>query len=181
MTDQYFKEAQDELQFGVHKKGHPFRYTTMGTVDASGVPALRTVVLRQVTDDFKLRIYTDSRSNKVAQLLQHNSTSLLFYHPKKLLQIKVTGTASIITDPVELQRYYSGVQPSSKKDYTTTAAPGAEISNPDAVDYLENTHYFTIIEIAPTAIEFLQLKRPNHIRVAFNQEDGAWNGQFLNP
>lgn len=181
MTAPYLQELKDELQRAIHTKGHPFRYTTLGTVTTDNEVELRTVVLRQITDDFKLRIYTDSRSKKVAQLLQNPKASLLFYHPKKLLQLKVTGTASIITDPVELQRYYSGVQPASKKDYTTTQAPGADISNPDAIAYLENTHYFTIIEIAPTALEFLQLKRPNHIRVGFTLQDGTWNGQFLNP
>lgn len=181
MTDQYFEEAIQELQKGIHKKGHPFRYITMGTVGVSGVPELRTVVLRQITDDFKLRIYTDSRSKKVEQLLHNPITSLLFYHPKKLLQLKITGTTSIITDPEELQRYYSGVQPSSKKDYTTTEAPGTKISNPDAVTYLDNTHYFTILEIDVEQMEFLQLKRPNHIRIAFEKVNDKWNGEFLNP
>lgn len=181
MTAHYFQEAKAELQNGVSKKGHPFRYATLGSVSATGVAELRTVVLRQVTEDFKLRIYTDSRSKKIAQLLQNPTATLLFYHPKKLLQLKVTGNSTIITDPKELQRYYSGVQPASKKDYTTAAAPGTPISNPDAVTYLDNTHYFTILQIAPTAVEFLQLKRPNHIRIAFEEKDTTWEGQFINP
>lgn len=181
MTDPYFQEVKAELQNGVSKKGHPFRYGTLGTVSLAGMPEIRTVVLRQVTHDFKLRIYTDSRSKKIEHLLQHPRASLLFYHPKKLLQIQVAGAATIITDPTELQRYYSGVQPASKKDYTTVAAPGMPISNPDAVAYLKDTHYFTIIEIAPIALEFLQLKRPNHIRIAFDKKESNWEGQFINP
>ncbi len=181
MTNQFFEEAKTELQKGVHKKGHPFRYLTMGTVAVSGDAELRTVVLRQVTDDFKLRIYTDSRSDKVRQLLHNPKATLLFYHSKKLLQLTLKGTITIITDPEELKRYYSGVQPSSRKDYTTVKAPGTEISNPDEVSYLDATNYFTILEFNPEQLEYLQLKRPNHIRIRFDNQDEQWSGQFLNP
>ncbi|WP_298353649.1 pyridoxamine 5'-phosphate oxidase family protein [uncultured Dokdonia sp.] len=181
MLDQYFDEVKKEFSLGINKKGHPFRYITLGTVDAGGVPQLRTVVLRQVQDDLSLRIYTDSRSSKIAQLLQNPTASLLFYHPKKLLQVKVTATASVITDPTELAKYYTGVQPNSKKDYTTAQPPGATLSNPDEVSYLEATHFFTIITFAPTQIEYLQLKRPNHIRASFTKTNDEWEGRFINP
>lgn len=181
MIENYLEEAKSEIEKGAYKKGHPFRYFTLATVDKSNEAVLRTVVLRQVTEDFKLRVYTDRRSNKVQQLLHNSTASLLFYHPKKLLQLKVTGKATLVDDPEELQRYYSGVQPASRKDYTTEEAPGTPISNPDAVSYKEDKHHFCIIEIDPTAIEYLQLKRPNHIRVAFIKNGDEWEGKFLNP
>lgn len=181
MTDQFLKEAIDEIRSGVYKKGHPFRYFTLGTITENNHPELRTVVLRKVTEDFKLRIYTDSRSHKVGQLKINPIASLLFYHPKKLLQIKISGSTKRITDLGKLQRYYSGVQPKSRKDYTTMKAPGSELSNPDEVDYLEDENYFTILEFDPQHLEFLQLKRPNHIRIAFSKNGDEWDGRFINP
>ncbi len=181
MMDQYLEKAQDELQKGVHKKGHPFRYVTMGTVSLDTKAALRTVVLRQVTDEGYFRIYTDGRSDKIAQINNHPYVTLLWYHPKKLMQISITGKAHIITDSNELQKYWSGVQPSSRKDYTTVKAPGSEISNPDEVSYLDQGNFFTILEIRPETMEYLELKRPNHIRIAFTKEDDSWEGTFINP
>ena len=38
-----------------------------------------------------------------------------------------------------------------------------------------------MIEITPTKIEYLKLKRPNHIRIEFNQANDAWKASFLVP
>lgn len=181
MTDTFFQELQDELQKGTSKKGHPFRYATLATVGLGTAARLRTIVLRRITDDFQLVFYTDRRSKKIVHIKENNTVSLLFYHPKKLLQLKIEGRASIVSDADELKRYWSGVQPESRKDYTTVSAPGSPISNPDNVEYLEEKNYFCIVEIKPFKIEYLKLKRPNHLRILFTEEDEEWNGQFLVP
>lgn len=181
MTDIFFEELKDQLFKGIHKKGHPFRYPVFGSLSLQGTPDLRTVVLRQVTEDLTLRIYTDMRSSKISQIENNNAVSLLFYHSKQLVQVKVEGIATIITDKDQLQKYWSGVQPNSRKDYSTSLKPGSSISNPDAVEYTSEEHHFTIIEIAPTLMEYLKLKRPNHLRIQFSKIDDHWNGTFLVP
>lgn len=181
MKDTFFQELTDELQKGASKKGHPFRYVTLGTVGLGTTARLRTVVLRRVEDDLKLIFYTDRRTKKVAHIKENNTVSLLFYHPKQLLQLKVEGKASIVSDSDELQKYWSGVQPKSRKDYITVSKPGSPISNPDNVEYLDDKNYFSIVEIEPSKIEYLKLKRPNHLRVLFSKEEGEWNSQFLVP
>jgi len=181
MTDTFFQELEVELRKGTSTKGHPFRYFTLGTVGLGHTARLRTVVLRRVSEDFKLVFYTDRRSKKIGHIKENNAVSLLFYHPKQLLQLKIEGKASIVSDPEELQTYWSGVQPASRKDYTTITAPGSPISNPDNIAYLEDKNFFTIVEIALSKIEYLKLKRPNHLRVLFTKEDDKWHGEFLVP
>lgn len=181
MTDQFFEELKDHLHKGVHKKGHPFRYAVLGTIGLDNTPAIRNIVLRQVTDNLCLRFYTDARSNKLQQIKENNQVSLLFYDPKQMLQVKVEGLATIINDKEVLQKYWSGVQPNSRKDYITSVAPGSAISNPDVVEYLEEENHFTIVEITPTRIEYLKLKRPNHIRIQFSKTAAIWNSTFLVP
>ncbi len=181
MTDIFLEEIQSELQQGAVKKGHPFRYCTMATVGLDQVARLRTVVLRKVIDDLHLVFYTDKRSKKIIHIKENPKVSILFYHPKKLLQIKVEGIAKIIDDEPILQRYWTGVQPNSRKDYTTTLAPGSSIANPDAVEYLEDDAHFCMLEIVPFKIEYLKLKRPNHLRVRYSKEDEQWKGEFLVP
>ena len=181
MTETFFQELREELLKGTSKKGHPFRYCTLATVGLVATARLRTVVLRRVFEDLKLVFYTDGRSKKIAHIKENKAVSVLFYHPKKLMQLKVEGKAKLISDPDALKKYWSEVQPASRKDYTTTSAPGSPISNADSVEYLEDKHYFTIVEIEPLKIEYLKLKRPNHLRVLFSKENGEWNGEFLVP
>lgn len=181
MTDVFFEELGEELHNGVNKKGHPFRYITLATVGKETVARLRTVVLRQVSKDLQLTIYADGRSKKINHIKENNQVSLLLYHPKKLLQLKIEGEAHIVNDTERLQKYWSGVQPNSRKDYTTEHRPGSEIKDPDQVEYLADENYFTMIDINPKKIEYLKLKRPNHIRIEFIKENKDWNGAFLVP
>ncbi len=181
MTEDFFEELKDDLQKGVHQKGHPFRYCTMATVGLDKMARLRTVVLRRISKDMKLTFYTDKRSKKLVHIKENNKVSLLFYHPKKLLQIKVEGLATVVTDKNQLQKYWSGVQPNSRKDYTTSSAPGSSIINPDHIEYLDDQNYFCILEIEPFKVEYLKLQRPNHLRVRFSNNGTDWKGEFLVP
>ncbi|WP_373516815.1 pyridoxamine 5'-phosphate oxidase family protein [Pricia sp.] len=181
MTDTLFQELELELQNGTSKKGHPFRYCTLGTVGLGATARLRTIVLRKVSEDLQLVFYTDRRSKKIGHIKENNTVSLLFYHPKKLVQLKIEGSATLVSDTEELKKYWSGIPPANRKDYTTTSAPGSPISNPDSVEYLEDKNHFAIVEIEPSKIEYLKLQRPNHLRILFSKEDGEWNGSFLVP
>lgn len=181
MITSFFKELEDELKKGTSKKGHPFRYCTLGTVGLGTTARLRTIVVRRVSDDLKLVFYTDKRSKKIGHIKENNTVSLLFYHSKKLLQLRIEGKAKIVSDAEDLQKYWSGVQPASRKDYTTTLAPGSPVSDPDAIEYLEEKNHFAIVEIEPFKIEYLKLKRSNHLRILFSKEDGEWGREFLIP
>jgi len=181
MTDTFFKEIEEELQKGISKKDHPFRYCTLGTVGVGAVARLRTIALRRVSASLQLKFYTDKRSRKIDHIRENNTVSLLLYHPEKLLQLKITGRAKINCDPEELKACWSGIQPANKKDYTTTSAPGSSIVNPDAIEYLKDENYFTIVDIEPFKIEYLKLKRPNHLRIRFSKKRGVWVGDFLVP
>lgn len=181
MTDTFFEELKVELGKGVHKKGHPFRYGVLGTVGLSKMARLRTVVLREVHDNLNLTFFTDKRSKKLIHIKENNKVSILFYDPKKLLQLKVEGLASVITDESALSAYWNKVQPNSKKDYTTQEVPGSLVTTPDAVEYLNNENHFCIVEIEPFKIEYLKLKRPHHHRIRFSKTNGNWKGEFLIP
>ncbi|MDF4222426.1 pyridoxamine 5'-phosphate oxidase family protein [Maribacter sp. M208] len=181
MIDSFFEELSTELHNGVTEKGHPFRFITMATVGNESTARLRTVVLREVNKDLRLTIYTDSRTQKIKHIAENNQVSFLLYHPEKMLQLKVEGTAEMVTNLERLKSTWQNIQPNSKKDYITETSPGTTIKNPDHVEYVEDKNYFTIIDIFPTKIEYLKLKRPNHIRALFTKTDNNWKGEFLVP
>ena len=181
MTQVFFQELRDELQKSLVQKRHPFRYFTLATLGLEKMPRLRTVVLRKVSEELMLTFYTDKRSKKITHIKENNRVSLLFYHPKKLLQVKVEGVATIVQETSKLKDSWNGVQPKSRKDYTTVNSPGAEIDNPDNISYLSDENHFSMVEIIPFKIEYLKLKRPNHLRIRYSKTEDGWQGEFLVP
>ncbi|MFT4806371.1 MAG: pyridoxamine 5'-phosphate oxidase [Psychroserpens sp.] len=180
MKNQFLEEAKRELVNGHSKKRHPFRYFVLAT-NENGKPMQRTVVLRKTLLDLSLVFYTDNRTQKIKDIQNNPECSALFYNPKKLLQIRVEGKAELITDEGQIATYWHTIQESSKKDYTTNIAPGTPIKNPDNVDYNPKENHFCPVKLIPNTIEYLQLKRPNHLRILFSRIDTDWSGEFLVP
>lgn len=181
MKDQILDNCKRELINGYAKRKHPFRYFTLATLNAENLRQ-RTVVLRKVMDDFTLLFYTDARTPKIQAIQNNPVVSALFYHPRQLLQLQIVGEAKCITDEDRLQQLWGNVGENSKKDYITKLTPGTPIKNPDHVDYNATEPHFCAVEIIPTTIECLQLKRPNHLRVRYTKDDDQnWSGQFLTP
>jgi len=179
MTDALFESLKRELVNGYSKKKHPFRYFSLATTH-DGKPEQRTVVLRKMLNDLSLVIYTDARSDKMKAISRNSQVSALFYHPKKLLQVRVQ--AKVVIQDRERNVIWNQIHENSRKDFTTVSAPGSLIKNPDHVTYSETENYFCMLHLVPEEIEYLQLKRPNHLRVLFKKDsDGKWNGQFLVP
>lgn len=181
MTDSIFQEIKQELLSATTSPKHPFRFCTFGTVGMENIPRLRTIALRKVDSDLQLLFYTDMRSKKIMHIKENNKVSLLFYHPEKLLQLRVEGLANIIKDPETLKKHWKNVGSANRKDYTTKAAPGSGISDPDLVEYLDDKNHFCMVTINPFKIEYLKLQQPHHLRVRFSKEGFAWHIEFLVP
>lgn len=181
MLKDILQDLTHELKFGYLKKKHPFRYFSLASASETKVNQ-RTVVLREVTEKKELLIYTDYRSSKIKEFSTNKQASALFYHPKKLLQIQVSGAIQIITSGKEYEKHWNKMQGNSTKDFITALAPGTPIKNPDEVEYKEDENHFCLLKLKTNTIEYLQLKRPNHLRAKFElDENNEWDGQFLNP
>jgi len=170
-----------DLKKATSLKDHPFRYFTLATVDPGGVPKLRTMVLRNVDEQLNLTVYTDRRSEKVQHLENSDTVSLLFYDTARLLQITMHAKANMITDDRVLNTIWNTISPNARKDYTTELPPGKEIKDPSNIEYLNHKNYFLAVSLVPEQIEYLRLKRPNHIRALFKKQGKDWSGSFLVP
>lgn len=181
MATSYLDELSLELRNGTSEKDHPFRYATMGTVGLDRIARLRTLVLRHVGEDYTLSFYTDKRSKKVLHIKENKNVSLLFYHPGKMLQLKIEGVAVVIKDPDILKPLWEGMAESSKKDYTTVQAPGSAMDTPQQLEYLREENFFCLVEVHPFKIEYLKLKKPDHLRIRYSRETSGWKQVFLVP
>ena len=85
MLNNLLNDSKKQLASALKHKKHPFRYFTMTTIAEDGSPHSRMVVLRGFNpDQFTLTIHTDSRSNKVKELLNDPRAEFLFYDSKQI-------------------------------------------------------------------------------------------------
>lgn len=178
MEHEILNSCKQEWIKAKSKKNHSYRYFVLGTVNEKGSPELRTVVLRGFdAEKMQFVIYTDARTVKVNSLENNPKAELLFYHGPKLTQIRVKADLfSITADPLLFKQQHEGAQ----KDYTTALPPGTQIKGIDQVTYTTENHFRKIIFQAKK-IEYLKLKRPNHVRLLFENKESQWQSSFLTP
>ena len=182
MPDKIFEKITQELKKGAFKKGHYFKYFTLATLGVDKFARLRLVALRNVSDDLKLTFFTDKRSKKVLHIKEDNRVSLLFYHHKKLIQLRIEGIAQINNDQFQIQKSWEQVGTEARKDFITKEAPGSTIDDPDSLEFLEEGDYFSIVEIDPFRIEYLKLKKNGHTKIKYSKnENGGWSSEYLVP
>ena len=122
MVTKLFQDLKEELNKGFTEKDHPFRFFTLGTVGLDKMARLRTVVLRNVAEDLTLTFYTDKRSKKIIHINENHT----------------------------LQNHWKNLNENSKKEYTTSLAPGSTLPDRNAIEYLsDEENYFSIVTIQP--------------------------------
>ncbi|NET33229.1 MAG: hypothetical protein F6K19_14615 [Cyanothece sp. SIO1E1] len=174
--------ARAELLRSNADRKHPFRLMYLSTTGE--YPETRTVVKRKATPDFSITFFTDSRSPKVSQIRANPKSSVLFYHPKKKLQIRLYGQAHLIDEGHgDFDRYLQSVKESpSLKDYTTLHAPGDPLTaGPEASVLFGDDIHFIAIEVKPEKLDILLLGRENHTRSLYVERKGEWHQQPLVP
>jgi len=181
MPDKIFDKIKQELKKGVLKKGHFFKYFTLATLGVDKFARLRLVALRNVSDDLKLTFFTDKRSKKMLHIKENNRVSLLFYHHKKLIQLRIDGIARINNDQYQIQKSWEQIGTEARKDYITKEAPGSSIEDPESLEYLKEGDYFSIVEIDPFRIEYLELKKNGHTKIKYSKDESGWTSEYLVP
>ena len=181
MPDKIFDKIKQELKKGALKKGHYFKYFTLATLGVDKFARLRLVALRNVSDDLKLTFFTDKRSKKMLHIKENNRVSLLFYHHKKLIQLRIDGIARINNDQYQIQKSWEQIGTEARKDYITKEAPGSSIEDPESLEYLKEGDYFSIVEINPFRIEYLELKKNGHTKIKYSKDESGWTSEYLVP
>lgn len=176
--------ALDELRKGAVQKKHPFHTVVLSTVKGDR-PESRWVVFRKLTPENKMLIFTDARSEKVDELRAKPLASLLFYHPRQGLQVRVNGTVTLHQNDELSATYWPGVKGSpGASSYQTVQAPGTpteSIADGNTTDATVDDAYFMILAFEPDRLEVLQLGREGHIRAAFEKDGEEWKGALLVP
>lgn len=170
---QALEQAFQALTHGVADRRSPFHTPALATIAGDGAPALRTVILRAFDPARRLlRIHTDSRSPKAAELRADARASVLGYDPKAQMQLRLGGTVTLHADDALAEEAWVTSRHSSRMTYAAAHAPGsplpAPIAGPD--DPRAGRIHFLALVMTVASLEWLMLDPAGHRRARF-----TWN------
>ena len=163
------------LARGVADRRHPFHTPVLGTVGDEGQPRLRTLVLRGFdAAERTLRLHTDRRAGKVADILARPRASLLGYDPGQRVQVRVDGHATLHADDAVADAGWAASRDFSRMCYGIDPAPGQPITTPPPapLDAEAGRPNFAVIRLRFDRLEWLWLAAAGHQRALFTWEDG---------
>ena len=68
----------------------------LATADYKGTPSVRTMVLREISDDGALLFVSDRRTHKDDHIRDRPQCEVMFWLPKKNMQIRVVASAVVL-------------------------------------------------------------------------------------
>ena len=157
----FIDDALKTIQRGTVDRKSPFKLPALSTSTDNKVFQRIVVARRFIEHDQSLIIYTDYESQKYHQLKTNPSCSLLFWDPKKRLQVQVAGDAYFLDDKLN---YWDKLNENQKKDYVINPLPGTEISSSDSYSYDSAEHRFEVISINFKTLDVLELSPDGHRR-----------------
>jgi pyridoxamine 5'-phosphate oxidase len=189
--DDVLESSWSFLHAGVRDFRNPFHQATLTTIDGNK-PQARIVILREFSEkDRTLICHCDARGSKVLQIQNNPNVSWLFYNPKKWLQLRLSGIASVHTDDDTAQSQWEKVSLPHRINYCAQTPPGSPTEKPTSglPDFLrekaqqlrdvpEARKNFAVIVCRFDEMDWLLLKLTGHIRARFywkdNRIDASW-------
>lgn len=160
------------LNRGANRFDDPLHWPVLGTTGENG-SSLRTVILRHfILPERILICYTDARAPKVRDIISSNRVSWLFYHPKKRIQLRISGHATLHGDDEVAAECWSKTPITNRINYATLEPPGASVETPSfgLPDFLRNR--------VPTLVES-EKGRENFMAIISRIDSMDW--LILNP
>ena len=169
------------LEQSIDDPTSPVRTPVLISVSADGLAQGRTVVLRAFNrQQRQLKIYTDVRSEKVAQLRTQPVCTLVAYQPNPMIQLRLK-TNTVVNHNNEITREAWAVMPGPNRcNYLTDPNPGSisvkatdgrPVINAESVPTNDENEiaysHFSVIVFAINELEWLYLPRRGHRRAQF--------------
>lgn len=163
MSHELWNRTTNEFRRANADKRHPFRWVALSTF-GDDYPETRMVVNRGYdSGTYTFTFYTDSRSQKVYEIMENPAVSLFFYSERKKLQVRAKGIATLMNEGERFETARGNVSAQNPDDYNTESPPG-DLLFSEVIQRLDEVH-FTFIEVAIEEWDILQLSREGHSRL----------------
>ena len=185
----YLARALQKNRFQPHS-----RYLQLATVQADGYPANRTVVFRGFLEDSnKLKIITDTRSEKITQIYHQPRGEICWYFTVTREQFRLAGELTLVDDKhpdsqLQAARYSTWEQISDNaREQFTWAEPGEpkttrENSCAVPIDKIKPLDNFCLLLLDPVRVDHLQLRGDPQNRCLYVlNNSGVWKSTEVNP
>ncbi len=193
----YYNDLQGSLDHawammvrGAADRRSGFHTPAVATVDEAGEPSQRVMVLRAANPETRmLRLHTDVRSSKFAQIGRQPRVSVLFYDAHMKLQLRIGARGQLHTgDDVALAGWKAS-RAQSRLCYEQGPAPGAAIDGPLPELPVEQRFAvadagqknFAVLMATVDRIEWLYLAIEGHRRARWTWSEDGWQGTWLAP
>jgi hypothetical protein len=207
--DHVLRSAWAELAHAVVKRQHAFHTPTLVSLDLSGAPVARTVVMRAVSiERAEIRCHTDRRSPKIREISRDPRVAWHFYAPELKLQLRLKARATVHLDDAVADEAWAQSSLSSRRCYLAPNAPGAicEQPSPNLPEHLlgriptleeslSGRAHFAAITTIVNEIDWLWLAADGHRRARFERcasdtsdhasgansgaNSGVWSGAWI--
>lgn len=192
--DRILDESWEMLKRGATHFNDPFHRAVLGTVGEHG-SSLRLVILREVIVVERILIcHTDARASKAQEIKKSDIVSWLFYHPKKKIQLRIAGRATLHAKDSIADEQWAATGVASRFNYGTTESPGTPINAPSSglPDFLLNKvpsvmqsehlrKNFMAISCRVDSMDWLKLSTLGHRRAYFHWYENRLEATWLVP
>lgn len=169
------------------------RYFQLATIRASGSPANRTVVFRGFFGD-RLQIASDSRSQKIEQILLYPQSEICWYFVKTREQFRLSGCMTIVdhrtSDPIlqtARQALWQSLSAAARFQFSYPH-PGlprtgaGEAFAEETGERKKAIATFCLLLFDPDRVDHLELRGNPQNRYQYCQgENGSWTVEEINP
>ena len=188
------QDAWAMLMRGAARFNDPFHWPALGTTAKQGVRQ-RTVILRQLILPERILVcHTDARAEKVGEILNSAKVSWLFYHPKRKIQLRISGPATLHADDQFADEQWAATKITSRLNYCAAMPPGTPVDKPSSglPDFLLNKvptifesqtgrKNFMVIAGQIDSMDWLNLSALGNRRARFDWDDKQLDATWLIP
>ena len=186
------------LQEAASTRHHGFHLPTLATVNKSGAPEARIVVLRGADRAGRyVTCHTDARAPKVAQIDEQALSAWVFYDADAGIQVRAMGRVVVLDPAIDAfaREAWQGTNLSSRRCYMAPKAPSSECDAPSPnlpegvrdrlpteVESQAGQVNFRVLKATIEKLDYLHLAHDGHIRARFDYgSDGKMTSTWLEP
>lgn len=184
----------DMLDRGARAWRDPLHRGVLATIGTDG-PEARWIILRHADAGQRLvACHSDLRSRKIQELERNMRSTWLFYHPRRRIQLRLTGATTLHADDAAADAAWAQAGLGSRLGVAAREAPGTVVAEPTSgfpdwflsvtapeLDGPRFRRNFCLLSCRVACIDWLKLGVLGHRRARFSWRDGRWESSWLVP